>query len=166
MNKENSEQFSDDDSPHFQRLTPEQQRLLNLMCDTKRDTTQDGRPRCAQRYLDVDDFGDVVWMRCVREAKVKVWVTDEDHEYWALACYGCCPHSDQIEELCTPKDGEVVSQGTAVGVDPSSDVKHPASVPEWDGFAAVIQTPDQFVVLGDERVEVKPVEKQPRRFNR
>lgn len=87
------------DFPKRRLLTDEQLDLLYHLMDTTRDTTMDGRPRCEKRYKGIDDFDQVEWMRCTEAAKLRVLIQDVAEPYWALVCYGCCPHSDQIEEL-------------------------------------------------------------------
>ncbi len=77
-------------------MTDEELAHLYHLMDTGRDTTLDGKARCESHYKGVDDFGDVVWMRCPEAAKLRVWITREGEPHWGLRCYGCWPHSDQI----------------------------------------------------------------------
>jgi len=37
---------------------------------------------CEYRYKGVDDFGDVEWMRCPEEAKLRVLITRDRDPYW------------------------------------------------------------------------------------
>jgi hypothetical protein len=90
---------TEDDFPKRWRMTDEQLHLLYHMMDTTRDTTMDGRPRCDYRYKGIDDFDQVVWMRCTEAARLRVLITEEGEPYWALVCYGCCPHSDHPRQV-------------------------------------------------------------------
>jgi len=95
---------TEDDFPIRRSLTDEQVESLYYRLDIKRDTTRDGKLRCTFHYKGIDDFGDVEWMRCTEAAKLRVLIEPEGggKPYWALVCYGCCPHADQIEELNIP----------------------------------------------------------------
>jgi len=94
-------------------LTDEEREHLDYVTDTQRDTTQDGKLRCESLYKG-SVGGELELMRCTEAARLRVLIKPEmalhywahcrtpdrkGEAYWALVCYGCCPHSDQIEEL-------------------------------------------------------------------
>ena len=89
------------DFPKRKLMSDEQLDLLYYMLDISRDTTMDGSPRCESCHKGIDDYDQVAWMRCPLAAKLRVWITEEGDHHWELRCYGCCPHSDRIEELRT-----------------------------------------------------------------